>query len=230
MGVFDAFQIPYSALQRDHGGAVMHASDAGAGVVIRGGVARGVPEDWHSRRYYMIPSQEMRDRWEGARLDELLDGMTRAEFLRNKKADWLKGAFMTAHTYRDHDPLLSDGIGCMKAQVPEMRAANFPQEGHFTVVATPTVICFPPKKKAADDQTSRRSRPFCPSRALLPSLDPCSILRARDTVKRKVELYRLRTRGSSPPGSSSSSPITSSAASASALTKSLALNLIFPSS
>ena len=49
--------------------------------------------------------------------------VTRAEFLRHKKADWLKGTFMTAHTYRAHAPLLSDGIGVMKAQVPEMRAA-----------------------------------------------------------------------------------------------------------
>ena len=29
---------------------------------------------------------------------------------------------MTANTYRDHDPLISEGLGCMKAQVPEMRA------------------------------------------------------------------------------------------------------------
>ena len=28
---------------------------------------------------------------------------------------------MTANTYRAHDPLLSDGLGCLKAQVPEMR-------------------------------------------------------------------------------------------------------------
>ena len=28
---------------------------------------------------------------------------------------------MVANTYREHDPLISEGIGCMKAQVPEMR-------------------------------------------------------------------------------------------------------------
>lgn len=31
------------------------------------------------------------------------------------------GAPMVSHTYRAHDPLLSDGIGCMKSQVKEMR-------------------------------------------------------------------------------------------------------------
>lgn len=50
--------------------------------------------------------------------------VTQDEFLKlPTKADFLDGPFMTAHTYRDHDPLISDGIGCMKAQVPEMRQA-----------------------------------------------------------------------------------------------------------
>lgn len=49
--------------------------------------------------------------------------LTREEFTSNRKPDWLEGPFMTAHTYRDHDPLISDGAGCMKSQVPEMREA-----------------------------------------------------------------------------------------------------------
>jgi hypothetical protein len=28
---------------------------------------------------------------------------------------------LVANTYREHDPLISEGLGCMKAQVPEMR-------------------------------------------------------------------------------------------------------------
>lgn len=28
---------------------------------------------------------------------------------------------MVANTYRAHDPLISEGLGCMKSQVPEMR-------------------------------------------------------------------------------------------------------------
>ena len=43
MGVFDVFQIPYSALEREHEELIQSASDAGAGVIVRGGVARGEP-------------------------------------------------------------------------------------------------------------------------------------------------------------------------------------------
>ncbi|HWC29330.1 MAG TPA: aldo/keto reductase, partial [Dehalococcoidia bacterium] len=81
MGVFDAFQIPYSALQRDHEDVIARASEAGAGIIIRGGVARGAPTDWDEKTYYMVAPDTLRDRWELARLDELLsDGMSRMEF------------------------------------------------------------------------------------------------------------------------------------------------------
>jgi aryl-alcohol dehydrogenase-like predicted oxidoreductase len=79
MGVFDAFQIPYSALQREHEDVIAKASAAGAAAIIRGGVARGAPTDWQ-RTNYMVPGSTMQDRWEQARLDELLDGLTRIEF------------------------------------------------------------------------------------------------------------------------------------------------------
>jgi aryl-alcohol dehydrogenase-like predicted oxidoreductase len=81
MGVFDAFQIPYSALQREHEDVITRASDAGMGIVIRGGVARGAPDDWKGRRYYMVSSETMRDYWDKAKLDELLDGMSRTAFM-----------------------------------------------------------------------------------------------------------------------------------------------------
>ena len=81
MGVFDAFQIPYSALQREHEDVITRASDAGMGIIIRGGVARGAPDDWEGRRYYMVSSQTMRDHWERADLDDLLDGMGRTAFM-----------------------------------------------------------------------------------------------------------------------------------------------------
>ena len=64
MGVFDAFQIPYSALQREHEDAIARASAAGAGIIVRGGVARGTPDDWENRSYYMIDNDTMRARWE----------------------------------------------------------------------------------------------------------------------------------------------------------------------
>jgi aryl-alcohol dehydrogenase-like predicted oxidoreductase len=79
-GIFDVFQIPYSAVQREHEEIIAKASASGAGIVIRGAVARGAPTDWN-KRYYMLTGEEMSDRWEKAKLDELLDGMSRMEFM-----------------------------------------------------------------------------------------------------------------------------------------------------
>jgi hypothetical protein len=47
--------------------------------------------------------------------------VTREEFLAGAPGDGLKSPPRTANTYRGHDPLISDGLGCMKAQVPELR-------------------------------------------------------------------------------------------------------------
>jgi len=81
MGVFDVFQIPYSALQREHEDVIDRASSAGAGIIVRGGVARGVPDDWEGRINYMVPTEVMRDRWDGADLDDLVGDMGRTTFL-----------------------------------------------------------------------------------------------------------------------------------------------------
>ena len=37
------------------------------------------------------------------------------------KKDWLDAPAMTANTYSEHDPLISEALGVMKSQVPEMR-------------------------------------------------------------------------------------------------------------
>jgi aryl-alcohol dehydrogenase-like predicted oxidoreductase len=42
-GVFDVFQIPYSALEREHEQWITKAAQAEAGIIVRGGVARGEP-------------------------------------------------------------------------------------------------------------------------------------------------------------------------------------------
>ncbi|MCY4530630.1 MAG: aldo/keto reductase [Chloroflexi bacterium] len=42
-GVFDIFQLPYSALDRTHEEWITKAAESGAGVLIRGGVALGEP-------------------------------------------------------------------------------------------------------------------------------------------------------------------------------------------
>jgi hypothetical protein len=56
MGVFDVFQIPYSAVEREHEAVITAAAQSGAGIVIRGGAAKGAPTEgkhegvqWESR-------------------------------------------------------------------------------------------------------------------------------------------------------------------------------------
>lgn len=74
-GVFDAFQIPYSALERVHEEAIQKAHDSGAGVIVRGGVARGEPGAG-------LGNQDRWAQWEKAKLDELLEeGESRTQWL-----------------------------------------------------------------------------------------------------------------------------------------------------
>jgi aryl-alcohol dehydrogenase-like predicted oxidoreductase len=81
--VFDEFQIPYSALQREHEATIARAAAAGAGTVIRGGAARGAPSEdknWGARPIG-ADRQDSRGLWERAGLDDLLEGQTRMQFL-----------------------------------------------------------------------------------------------------------------------------------------------------
>ena len=74
MGVFDTFQIPYSALQRAEEDTITAAASAGAGIIIRGGVTRGALSE--DRKW-----EERAEIWDRAGLDDLLGGMSRMEFL-----------------------------------------------------------------------------------------------------------------------------------------------------
>ncbi len=83
MGVFDVFQIPYSAVQREHEELVARAAGAGAGVLVRGGVARGATAEekaWEPQTIGLAEGEAQR-RWELSGLDEVLDGMSRHEFV-----------------------------------------------------------------------------------------------------------------------------------------------------
>jgi aryl-alcohol dehydrogenase-like predicted oxidoreductase len=83
MGVFDVFQIPYSAVQREHEDLITAAAKAGAGTLIRGGAARGAPaedKDWRQGPLGLAEGEGQR-RWDSADVDDLLDGMTRMEFV-----------------------------------------------------------------------------------------------------------------------------------------------------
>ena len=74
-GVFDEFQIPYSALQRDHEDWITEAAKAGIGTVIRGGVAQGEPGAGRG-------SAERWGKFEEAGLDELREeGESRSAFI-----------------------------------------------------------------------------------------------------------------------------------------------------
>jgi aryl-alcohol dehydrogenase-like predicted oxidoreductase len=74
MGVFDVFQIPYSAVEREHESAIATASQNGAGIVIRGGAAKGAPTEGKQAGLQW-------ERWRRAHLDDLLEGMTPMEFI-----------------------------------------------------------------------------------------------------------------------------------------------------
>lgn len=76
-GVFDTFQIPYSALERKHELLITRAAEGGAGIIIRGGVAKGEPGAAGGRTN--------EDKWklfEQAKLDELRQpGESRTAFM-----------------------------------------------------------------------------------------------------------------------------------------------------
>lgn len=74
LGVFDTYQIPYSCLEPAHHDAITRAAEAGAGVIIRGGIGKGGPEAmrWKSVNVGL---------WERAGLAELCTDMTPAELI-----------------------------------------------------------------------------------------------------------------------------------------------------
>jgi aryl-alcohol dehydrogenase-like predicted oxidoreductase len=85
MGVFDVFQIPYSAVQRDHEELITEAADAGAGTFIRGGAARGAAsqdKNWRAGPLSQDPGVGQRN-WETSGIAGLLSeaGMSNMEFV-----------------------------------------------------------------------------------------------------------------------------------------------------
>ncbi len=74
-GIFDTFQIPYSALERDHEDWISRAAEAGLATIIRGGVARGEVG-------VGLGSGDRWKKFEQAGLDELREpGESRTAFL-----------------------------------------------------------------------------------------------------------------------------------------------------
>ena len=83
MGVFDVFQIPYSAIQREHEDLIADAVAAGAGTLIRGGAARGAlaeDKDWRQAPLGLAEGEGKR-RWEASGIENLLGEMSHFEFV-----------------------------------------------------------------------------------------------------------------------------------------------------
>ena len=73
--LFDTYQIPYSGLERAHEDVITQAATAGAGIIDRGGVARGEPNAG-------LGSQDRWSKFDEAKLDELREeGESRTAFL-----------------------------------------------------------------------------------------------------------------------------------------------------
>lgn len=86
MGVFDVFQIPYSVVERQHEALIHDAAQRGAGIVIRGGVARGVVikdesiiDDYPA--FLQSRFRAKRRLWQETKIEDLLEGMTPMEFM-----------------------------------------------------------------------------------------------------------------------------------------------------
>ena len=84
LDIFDVFQVPYSAVQREHEDLISSAAAAGAGILIRGGAARGAPaadKNWQAGPLG-VPAGEGQRRWQTASLDDLLhdSGLSPIEF------------------------------------------------------------------------------------------------------------------------------------------------------
>jgi len=78
MGVFDAFQIPYSGLNRDHEKWITSALNSGAGTIIRGGVSKGLSGPASN----ILNFKGEWENYKKANLDELLDeGESRTAFI-----------------------------------------------------------------------------------------------------------------------------------------------------
>jgi hypothetical protein len=74
--------------------------------------------------------------------------VTREEFLKGATNDFLKAPALASNTYSQHDPLKSDGLGCMKSQVNELRA----------VISKHNIMGVQVKNDGQLEITSRRGR------------------------------------------------------------------------
>ena len=115
---FSIVQVPYSALQRTNEDAIAALRASGKTVVARGVTGRGAPAKGWATRPIGTGEGEVRDVWENAKLDDLLDGMSRIEFmirfvLANENID----VALVATT--NHEHLLADIAYAAKGPLPQ---------------------------------------------------------------------------------------------------------------
>tara|TARA_B100000686_G_C16716581_1_gene932401 strand:- start:238 stop:1158 length:921 start_codon:yes stop_codon:yes gene_type:complete len=72
-GAFDSFQIPYSALEREHEDWISKSAKQGIGIIIRGGVAQGQPSGKTSERDKSLNRSLKWEIFDKANLKDLLD-------------------------------------------------------------------------------------------------------------------------------------------------------------
>ena len=78
---FSVVQVPYSALQRQNEDVIAALRKSGKAVVARGVTGRGAPAKAWSTRPIGTAAGEVQGLWDRAKLDELLGGMSRIEFM-----------------------------------------------------------------------------------------------------------------------------------------------------
>jgi aryl-alcohol dehydrogenase-like predicted oxidoreductase len=118
---FDVFQIPYSAVQREHEDLITAAASDGAGTLIRGGAARGGPADDKGWRHgpLGLPEGEGQRRWRSSAVEDLLDGMSRMEFMLR---------FTLSHPGLSSTIVGTSSIGHMRANVAVAEKGPLPAE------------------------------------------------------------------------------------------------------
>lgn len=78
---FTVIQVPYSALQRKNEDVISALRRTGKAIVARGVTGRGAPAKNWATRPIGTAAGEVQELWQRAELDELLEGMSRIEFM-----------------------------------------------------------------------------------------------------------------------------------------------------
>ena len=115
-GVFDTFQVPYSALQREHEEWLTKAAKAGIGIIVRGGAAQGEPGASEDRERRL----EKWKRFEEAGLDELRqEGESRTTFVLR---------YTLAHSHSDTNIVGTTRIGHLNENLDGIKKGPLPTD------------------------------------------------------------------------------------------------------